>query len=136
VTREEAAMTKVYLWFNAAMYLFFAVACALNPDRLQRALGFFTLDNSGSSEFLAIYAGLEAGFALFYVAAARKLELERPAILFSICLYAGIVVFRLPSLLIYRPVRTISYVVAAGEVVLLAAALLLRRRAGKVPEER
>jgi hypothetical protein len=128
-------MTKAYLWINAAMYAVFAAACALNPDRLQRALGFFTLDNSGSSEFLAIYSGLEDGFALFYVAAARRLELERPAILFSICLYAGLAAFRVPSLLIYRPVRTFTYVTAAVEVALLAAALFLRRRAGKVSEE-
>ncbi len=128
-------MTKAYLWFNAAMYFVFAAACALNPDRLQRVLGFYTLDNSGSAEFLAIYSGMEAGFALFYFAAARKLELERPAILFSICLYGGIAAFRLPSLFIYQPVRPITYVIAAGEVVLLLAALFLRGRAGTAIQE-
>src|SRR6187399_253259 len=109
-------MVRVYLWFNAAMYAIFATACVLNPERLARAVGYFTLDNSGSSEFLAIYAGLEAGCALFYFLAAGRRELERPAILVSLCLYGGIMAFRLPSLLIYNPVRPITYITAAGEV--------------------
>jgi hypothetical protein len=118
-------MTAAYLWLNAAIYLVLGLACTLNPDRLQRAVGYFTVDNSGSSEFLAIYAGLELGLAAFFVAAARSASLARPALLFSLCLYGGLVAFRLPSLLLYRPVRPISYGLAASETILLLAAIAL-----------
>lgn len=56
-------MVPVYLWANAAIYALLGAACALNPDRLARAVGYFTLDNTGRSEFLAIYAGLDFGLA-------------------------------------------------------------------------
>lgn len=128
-------MIRIYLSANALLYALFAAACMLNPERLARAVGYYTLDNSGSSEFLVIYAGLELGFAAFYFAAARSADLERPALLFSLCLYGGIVAFRLPSLLIYHPVRTITYALAAGELLLLGAAALLLRRERRAPFE-
>lgn len=121
-------MIRVYLFLNAAIYVLFGIASMINPDRMQRAVGYFTVDNSGSSEFLVIYAGLELGLAAFYLLAANRAELERPAILFSLCLYAGIVAFRLPSLMIYDPVRRITLILTAGEVVLLLGAAWLARR--------
>lgn len=127
-------MIRIYLWANAAIYLILGAAGALNPNRLARAVGYFTLDNSGSSEFLVIYAGLELGLAAFFFIATRRPELERPAVLFSLCLYAGIVAFRLPSLLIYYPVRTITLILAAGEVALLLGAAWLARRRPQTEE--
>ena len=128
-------MTRIYFWANAAIYALFGFASMINPDRMQRAVGYFTVDNSGSSEFLVIYAGLELGLAAFYLAAASSPALHRPGLLFSVCLYAGIVAFRLPSLMIYHPVRTVTYVLAAGELLLLAAAMLLLRRTRRLAEE-
>ena len=126
-------MTRIYFGANALIYALFGAACILNPERLARAVGYFTLDNSGSSELLVVYAGLELGLAAFYFAAARDAALEKPALLFSLCLYGGIVAFRLPSLLIYNPVRTVTYVLAAGELLLLATGALLYRRARRAP---
>lgn len=128
-------MTRIYLWTNAAIYLLLGAASAINPDRMARAAGYFTLDNSGSSEFLVLYAGLELGLALFFIAAARTADLARPAILFSLCLYGGIVAFRLPSLLLYHPVRTFTLILAAGEVVMLLAAAWLARKLPRSEEE-
>jgi hypothetical protein len=126
-------MIRLYLFLNAAIYVLFGIASMINPDRMQRAVGYFTVDNSGSSEFLVIYAGLELGLAAFYLLAANRSELERPAILFSLCLYAGIVTFRLPSLMIYDPVRRVTLILAAGEVVLLLGAAWLARRRPATP---
>lgn len=128
-------MIRIYFWANAAIYALFGLASMVNPDRMQRAVGYFTVDNSGSSEFLVIYAGLELGLAAYYMAAASSPAMFRPGLLFSTCLYGGIVAFRLPSLMIYHPVRTVTYVLAAGELLLLAGALLLLRRAGRAAKE-
>ena len=127
-------MIRFYLWLNAALYVLFAAATVLNPERLQRSIGYFTVDNSGSSEFLVIYAGLELGFAAFFGLAALRPALRRGAAWFALCLYGGIVAFRLPSLLMYHPVRTVTLVLAAGEVLLLLGAVLLVRR-HPLPEE-
>lgn len=121
-------MIRLYFGLNAALYFIVAAACMLNPVRLQRAVGYFTVDNTGSSEFLAIYAGLEAGLALFFVLAMLKPALERGAIWFALCLYGGLVAFRLPSLFMYHPVRTVTLVLAAGEFLLFLGALVLVRQ--------
>jgi hypothetical protein len=128
-------MIRLYCWLNAVIYALFGVATMLNPDRMARAAGFYTLDNSGSSEFLTIYAGLELGLAAFYVAAARDAVRARFAIFFSLWYYAGIVLFRLPSLAIYNPVRPVTWALAAGEVVLLVSAAILLARSRRAPEE-
>jgi hypothetical protein len=128
-------MNRVYCWVNAAMYGLLGAATMLNPDRLARAVGFYTLDNSGSSEFLTIYAGLELGLAAFYAAAASDATRARFALFFSLWYYAGIVLFRIPSLMIYHPVRTVTYILAAGEVVLLLAAAILHARSRRAALE-
>ena len=121
-------MIRVYFWANALAYALLGLACILNPERLARAVGYYTLDNSGSSDFLAVYGGLQLGLAAFFGLAGSREELERPAVLFSLCLYAGLVALRLPSLAIYHPVRTITYAAAGAELLgLVFAGILLSR---------
>jgi hypothetical protein len=98
----------------------------LNPERLARAVGYYTMDNSGSSDFLVVYAGLELGLAAFYFALAAEEGREEIGLLFSLCLYGGLVLFRIPSLLLYNPVRWITHATAGLELLLLLAALVLR----------
>jgi hypothetical protein len=121
-------MARIYFWANAAAYALLGLACMLNPERLARAVGYYTLDNSGSSDFLAVYGGLQLGLAAFFALAGSREELQRPALLFAVCLYAGLVALRLPSLALYHPVRTVTYVAAGAELLgLLFAGILLPR---------
>ena len=121
-------MIRVYFWVNAAIYALVGIACMLNPERLARLIGYYTLDNSGSSDFLVVYAGLELGLAAFYGLLALDEGREETGLLFSLCLYAGLVVFRIPSLFLYDPVRWVTHVTAAVECLLLLAAVVLRAR--------
>jgi hypothetical protein len=100
----------------------------LNPERLARLVGYYTMDNSGSSDFLAVYAGLEIGLALFYLLLAASEERHGTGLLFSLCLYGGLVVFRLPSLLLYNPVRWVTHATAGVELLMLLGAIVLRAR--------
>jgi len=100
----------------------------LNPERLARVVGYYTMDNSGSSDFLVVYAGLELGLALFYLLLARDPRFEETGLLFSLCLYGGLVAFRIPSLLIYNPVRWVTQATAGLELLFLLGAIVLRAR--------
>src|SRR5262245_43481879 len=98
-------MIRIYFLANAAINGLIGVACMLNPERLARAVGYYTMDNSGSSDFLVVYAGLELGLAAFFALLALDEGREEPGLLFSLCLYAGLALFRIPSLFLYHPVR-------------------------------
>jgi len=121
-------MIRIYFWVNAAIYALIGLACMLNPERLARVVGYYTMDNSGSSDFLVVYGGLELGLALFYFLLAGSEEREGVGLLFSLCLYGGLVAFRLPSLLLYDPVRWVTHATAGLELLLLLGAIVLRAR--------
>lgn len=118
-------MTRFYLYLNAALYLAFATWCTLAPSQTAQGLGYAALSASGYSEYLVVYGGMELGFALFFVYCARRAP--RLGLVFSLCLYAPIVVWRWPTVAAHWPVSSTTLATGVLEVALLAAALLLLR---------
>ena len=118
-------MSALYLYVNAALYLLFAVWCTFGMSRTAPAMGFTALSNSGRSEYLAIYGGLQVGLAIAFWLLGRNESWHGQGILFAIALYAPIVLFRLISLARFWPVGTVTLCTAALEVVLLLVALWL-----------
>ncbi len=125
-------MDKIYLWFNAVLYVAFGVLCTLRYASTTRAQGFLELDNNGRCEYLAVYGGMEIGFAVFYALCALKAEWRGVGILFSLCIYGGIVAWRLTSFAFLTGINTTTKTIAGLEVALLvcAAALFFQTRAG------
>jgi len=118
-------MTVVYLWFNAALYFAFGVLCTLKVDKASTAQGFLSLDSNGRCEYLAVYGGMEIGFAAFYAICALKPEYRSAGVLFSLCLYAGIVAWRLSALMTLSNLSTTTKSIAGLEVALLIGSVLL-----------
>lgn len=118
-------MAAPFLYLNAALYLLFAAWCTVGMSRTAPAMGFTALSNSGRSEYLSIYGGLQIGLAIAFWLLARNPNWHGPGILFAIALYAPIVLFRLISLARFWPVGPVTLCTAALEVVLLAVALWL-----------
>lgn len=123
-------MVIAYLVLNAVLYALFALASAVVPERIAAALG-FTLDAQGRVEFLTVYAGLELGLAAFYGwAVYAGAAPQRSALLFSLFLYAGLVLFRMTGIFRYGVPGTTMLAVAGLELVLLLGALALTLRSG------
>ncbi|HSX62180.1 MAG TPA: DUF4345 domain-containing protein [Tahibacter sp.] len=123
-------MITAYLVVNAVVYALLGAASAIVPERIATAVG-LTLDAQGRVEFLTVYAGLELGLAAFYGwAATAGAAAQRTAVVFSLFLYAGLVLFRAGGMLRYGVPGTTMLVVAGLEVLLLAGALVLALRAG------
>jgi Domain of unknown function (DUF4345) len=118
-------MTALYLYANAVLYLVFALWCTIGMSKTAPGMGFSALTNSGRSEYLTIYGGLQVGLAIAFWFMARNPELHRPGILFALALYAPIVLFRLVSLARFWPVGNVTLATAALEVVLLAVGIWL-----------
>ena len=118
-------MPALYLWLNAAVYAVFALWCTLRLSSTASSLGYTALSNSGHSEYVTVYGGLQWGLALIFALFAWKPELHRVGMLASILLYAPIVIHRLASVLRFAPVEKLTYAVATLEVVMLLAAVAI-----------
>ncbi|GAA4857300.1 DUF4345 family protein [Luteimonas vadosa] len=118
-------MTALYLWINALMYAVFGVWCALRLEPTAQNLGYTMLSNSGRSEYLTVYGGLQWGLALVFAWLAFKPELHRTGVLVAIALYAPIVLHRTISLVRFGPVESLTKVIAGLEVLMLLAAIAL-----------
>lgn len=115
-------MIKFYFWVNAVLYLLFALWCTFGKDQTAKASGYLSMNNSGWSEYLVIYGGLQLGLAGFFAYLAMHPEYFKVGVIFSLMLYIGIVIFRLTSMYAYWPVRKPTMVIAGMEVLLLIGA--------------
>jgi hypothetical protein len=107
------------------LYAAFALWITLSPWKTSAAMGYGTLGASGRSEYLVVYGGLQLGLAVFFALLAINLELHRLGLLFSVCLYVPIVLYRLITVGRFWPVESTTLIVGALEVVLLVAAVVL-----------
>jgi len=122
-------MAAVYLYLNAALYLIFAVWMTLSPWTTAASVGYEALSSSGRSEFLVIYGGLQLGLAVFYALTASSRYSQRVGILFSVCLYAPIVMYRAVTIARFWPVKSNMLIIGGLELVPLLAAVFLILRA-------
>ncbi len=118
-------MIKLYLWANAIIYLLFALWCSVRKEQTSMASGFTGINNSGWSEYLVIYGGLQLGLAAFFVYLALHSEFYKLGLIFSLLLYVPIVVYRVISIYKFWPVSTTTLGIAGMEIVLLTLAIAL-----------
>lgn len=116
-------MIKLYLWANGLIYLFFDMWCTFRKEQTSLASGYIGIDNSGWSEYLVIYGGLQLGLAAFFTYLAMHVEYYKLGIVFSLLLYFPIVIYRLLSVYNYWPVRASTLFIAAMECLLLIGAV-------------
>jgi hypothetical protein len=118
-------MIAAYLYVNAALYAVFALWCTFQYQATSRNLGYLTLDNSGKSEYLVIYGGLQWALAASFLYLASAPELRALGLRFAFAVYLPIVAYRVLTLWRFSPVRKMTRWVAALEVLLLLAGLAL-----------
>lgn len=118
-------MIAAYLYLNAALYAAFALWCTLQWKSTAANLGYQSLDNSGRSEYLVVYGGLQWGLAVSFFWLASEPALRVTGLRFALALYIPIVAYRLLTIWRFRPVRSVTPIVGALEVLLLLAAVAL-----------
>ena len=112
-------MIKVYLWANALIYLLFVLWCTVKKEQTSLASGFTGINNSGWSEYLVIYGGLQLGLAAFFVYLALHSEFYNVGLIFSLLLYFPIVIYRVISIYKFWPVSSTTLVIGGMEILLL-----------------
>lgn len=121
---------KAYLLINSALYALFAVWCTVQSASTARNLGYVDLNNSGRSEYLVIYGGLQVGLAVMFFLLARDAAFHRLGMLISIAVYAPIVLYRLLTIWKHSPVSPLTMSVGALETLLLIVAVAIAIRTG------
>ena len=116
---------KPYLFINAALYLLLAVWCTVKHRTTSAGSGYTALNTSGHSEYLVIYGGLQLGLAAIFAYFAAHPEYHRLGLLVSLFLYAPIVVYRVVTVIQFKPVSAITLATGALEVLLLIVAAVL-----------
>ena len=126
-------MLKAYLLFNAALYVIFALWCTIAPSTTANALGLSWRNGSGKSEYITVYGGMEVAFAMFFLVCALRADWHAPGLMFALLFYAGLVLWRIPTLIFIPGVARTTYYFAGAEFVLLVMALLLRFTPARAP---
>lgn len=118
-------MTSIYLYLNAALYLVFAAWCTVSMVTTSRNLGYETLTANGRSEYLVIYGGLQLGLAITFWMLASNSSLHRFGLLFSLAVYAPIVLYRWITIVMFKAGGMTLGIACLETVLLLAAVGLL-----------
>jgi len=118
-------VTAIYLYANAVLYAAFALWITISPWKTAVAIGYESLTASGRSEYLVVYGGLQLGLAAFFALLAVNESTHRLGLMFSICMYVPIVLYRLITVGRFWPVASTTLIVGALEVILLVAAIAL-----------
>lgn len=115
----------VYLWFNAVMYLLLGLWCTLWPDKTAAAVGFGFAQPGGRSEYITVYGGMEFGLGVFFLLTVLNPVWREVGLLFGLCLYGGLTVWRLYTFVAIEGITGFPRVAFALEALLLIAAVFL-----------
>lgn len=121
---------RMYLYFNAVIYLLLAAWCVLLPEKTSQSLGFKLLNGSGRSEYFVVYGALQVGLAFFFAYCAAKPEYHQIGLIFSLAMYVPIFSFRLISFYRFSEIGMTTFATAGLELVLTGWAVYLYSRPG------
>ena len=119
---------SLYIAINAVLYIIFGAWCLFKPEYTSAAIGFALSGDQGFAEYVAVYGGLQLGIGVFYALAFLTPALCSAAILFSVCLYGGLVLARTVAVLTHGSALGFGWAYFALEGSLLLGALLLHLR--------
>lgn len=118
-------MLKLFFGLNAAIYFGLALWCTFSPTKTAAAQGFMQLTGAGRAEYLTVYGGLQFGLGLFFVALAMTPRWQEMGLVFALCVYGPLVLWRIAGLAMHWPVNTTTLAVAGLELFMLLAAVWL-----------
>ena len=114
---------RVYLALVGLLYAWLALYCTLAPAEAARKVGLEPVGDSGRSEFLTVYGGLELGLALVLLAPVVRASATRHSLFACLAVHGSLVAFRAASVALHRDISPFTVRLAIGEWVIFLAAL-------------
>jgi hypothetical protein len=115
---------KFFLTLVGLLYLGLAIWCSVSPQVTSTKVGLERVGDSGRSEFLTVYGGLEFALALLFLLPWVSSSFLWPALVSCALVHASLVGFRTISLLLYPNVSSMTYQLAIGEWVILILSII------------
>lgn len=115
--------TRIVIGVIGLIYVVLGIWCALQPEQTSRTVGLNRQPGSGQSEFLTIYGGLQVGLGLAFMTPLIWAAFERPMLVSCLLVHAGIVAFRVISLVMYTGIPRTTMIFAAVEAAALVACI-------------
>lgn len=112
---EGIPLSRVFLAFTGALYLYLAIWCSIRPAETSRLVGFQLQPGSGQSEFLTVYGGLEFGLALVLLWPLVDRTMTRRILVCCFLIHASLVAFRTLGFILYTDIQAMTWKLAAGE---------------------
>lgn len=118
-------MITIYLWLNAVMYLGLGVWCTVAPDTTSKSLGYGLTKPGARSEYITVYGGMEFGMGVFFLLCALNDAWRDAGLLFGLCLYAGLALWRVYTFLTVDGITGFPRIAIVLEIGLFVAAIIL-----------
>ena len=115
---------RTYLSLVGLLYVGLGLYCSFSPVAAARTVGFTLNGQAGSSEFLAVYGGLEIGMGLAFLLPLLQIRATRFALQSCLLIHCSIVICRTISLFTFTPVATSTVKLATGEWVILICGIV------------
>lgn len=112
---------RIYLAVVGLLYAALGIWCAVDPGKTSEKVGFELKGDSGRSEFLTVYGGLEFGLALLFWIPLVRREATEPILWGCLLVHLSLVVFRTIGFFLFHNVEGMTWRLAAGEWVILLA---------------
>lgn len=119
---------RIFLAFNALIWLPYGVFCLLQPGYLDGAAGLAASSPTAATEIRAMYGGLQAAIGCFALTALIRTAWARPALLMLAFLCSGLLLGRLFGLVADGGISGYTAGGLGFEVANASLALLLLRR--------
>ena len=118
-------VTKLYLTVIAILYAYLAIWCSVSPQITSEKVGFERIGDTGRSEFLTVYGGLEMGLALVFLLPWLNTQHTTAALWACALVHGCLVLFRGISLWMYPKVAPLTHQLSIGEWVIFVSSVIL-----------
>lgn len=121
-------MPRLYFYLNALLYFVLAMQSTFALQSTSTRRGYQVLSIKGRAEYITMYGGLQLGLVIMFVVFAQDSSSWHLGAIVSMALYAPILIYRVVTALMNRPVPASSMGSMAIEGLLLLAAFGIYRR--------
>lgn len=116
-------LAKLYLTAVAVLYAYLAIWCSVSPEITSSKVGFERLGDTGKSEFLTVYGGLEMGLAAVFLLPWLNPQFTMGALWACTLVHGCLVLFRSISFWLYPKVASMTVQLAIGEWIIFLVSL-------------